>query len=112
VLPMDCLCEEHRTARRHTGLSDAPGIVALTTSSRWHCGEKRCDFRSVRCEKPARQRSSVVSEQQLGAPDSEQCTVRCAVGSSSFSPTARFVLGAINTPQLAISRCGSPRDII
>jgi hypothetical protein len=37
--------------------------------------------------------------------------VRCAEESSNFSPTTSFVLGAINTPQPAISRCGRPSII-
>jgi hypothetical protein len=78
----------------------------------------RCEVRTVRCESLRRQRSPALTGQWLGAPDKEQCAVWCTTGlsgvtaeSSGFPPTARFVLGAIKTPQPAISMCGSPRDI-
>jgi hypothetical protein len=50
----------------------------------------RCDIRSARCKKPAHQRSSAVSDQRLGAPDSEQCTVRCTTGLSRVPQRAQF----------------------
>jgi hypothetical protein len=110
VLPTDCLCEEHRTVRWHTGLSGAPGTGTLTASSRWHSGEKTTRLSGVKSLQ--RQRSPAMSGQWLGAPDRGHRTVRCAAESSSFSPTASFVLGAINTPPTGHSKCGSPRDIL
>jgi hypothetical protein len=100
----------------HAGLSSAPGTVVLTASSRWHCGEKTTGLFGVESglsgvKSLQRQRSPAVAGQRLGAPDNEQCIVRCAAESSSFSPTARIVLGAINTPQPAILKFESPSNI-
>jgi hypothetical protein len=118
----DCLVA-HQTVRcPHDGLSDAPGTSAPTASSRWHSeGDHRtvrCGVQTVRCESLLCQRSPALIGKRLGAPDKEQCAVRCTTRlfgvtaeSSSFPPTARFVLGAINTPQPGISWCGIPRDI-
>jgi hypothetical protein len=68
-------------------------------------GTRREDHRTVRYESLWCQRSPALTGQRLGAPDREQCAVRCTTGlfgvtaeSSSFPPPARFVLGAINTP--------------
>jgi hypothetical protein len=130
VLPADCLRMEHRTVRWHTGLSgahtpDCP-VHQGTAAQRLVPGGTRredrrtvrCEDRSVRCEKPAA--PTVTCSDRATARRTGQATVRCPVHhrtvrcdteSSSFSPTALFVLGAINTPQPAISKCGSPRDI-
>ena len=103
VLPADCLCVEHRTVRcPHAGLSGAPGNSSPTASSRWH-SEK--DHRTVRCKKPAaptvtcsdRATARRTGHATVRCPVHHR-TVRCAAESSSFSPTALFVLGAINTP--------------
>jgi hypothetical protein len=74
-----------------SGASDCPvhqGTVAPTTSSRWHSGENTIGLSGVTsgvsCVKILCQRSTAVSDQRLGAPDSEQCTVRCAVESTTF----------------------------
>jgi hypothetical protein len=68
----------------YAGLSSAPGTVALTASSRWHYGEKTTRLYGVKSGvsdvKILRERSLVVSDQRLGAPDSEQCTVQCTTG--------------------------------
>jgi hypothetical protein len=72
----------------HAGLSGAPGIGTLTASSRWHYGEKTTgsgvESRLSGVKILQRQRSPVVSGQWLGAPDSEQCTVRCVVESTTI----------------------------
>jgi hypothetical protein len=115
VLTADCLCEEHRTVRWHTGLSSAPGTVALTTSSRWHYGEKNT---TVRCEKPAapmvtcrgRTTARRTGHSTLRCPVHHQ-TVRCATESSSFSPTARIVLGGYKYTPTSHSQVGSPNNI-
>ena len=103
VLPADCLCVEHRTVRWHTGLSgahtpDCP-VHLGTAAQRLVPGGTR----SLR-----RQRSpALTGVGQATARRTGQATVRCPVHhrtvrcdteSSSFSPTALFVLGAINTP--------------
>jgi hypothetical protein len=108
VLPADCLCVEHRTVRWHTGLSGAPGTSAQRLvpggTKREEHQTVRCEVRTVRCESLGRQRSPALTDQRLGAPDKEQCAVQCTTElsgvtaeSSSFSPTATFVLGDINT---------------
>jgi hypothetical protein len=78
----------------------------------------RCEDRTVRCEKLVaptvtcsdRAMARCTGQATVRCPVHHQ-TIRCGTESSSFSPTALFVLGAINTPQPAISKCGSPRDI-
>jgi hypothetical protein len=85
----------------------------------------QCEVRTVRCKKvcaptvtcsdrPMARRTGQGTVRSLV----HHMTVRCTTGlsgvtaeSSNFPPTATFVLGAINTPQPAISMCGSPRDI-
>jgi hypothetical protein len=84
--------EDHRTVRWHTGLSGVEKPAAPTVTCSDRATARRTGQATVRC--PVHHR-----------------TVRCDTESSSFSPTAIFVLGAINTPQPAISKCGSPRDI-
>jgi hypothetical protein len=100
----------------HAGLSGAPGTETLTTSSRWHCGEKTTGLfgvefglsgvKSLRCQPTARRTGQ-------GAPDCpmHHRIVWYAAESSNFSLTTSFVLGDINTPQPAIPKCGSSRDI-
>jgi hypothetical protein len=117
VLPADCLCVEHRTVRWHTGLSgvhtpDCP-VHQGTAAQRLVPGGTRredhrtvrCEDRTVRCGKPAA--PTVTCSDRATARRTGQATVRCLVHhrtvrctteSSSFSPTALFVLGAINTP--------------
>jgi hypothetical protein len=130
VLPADCLCVEHRTVRWHTGLSGAHTpdcLVHQETAAQWLVpgGTRREDHRTVRCEdrtvrcgKPAA--PTVTCSGRATARRTGQAivpcpvhhrTVWCAAESSSFSPTALFVLGAINTPQPAISKYGSPSNI-
>jgi hypothetical protein len=107
----------HQTVRcPHAGLSGAPWNSSPTASSRWHPERRPPDrpvwapdcpvWKSLRC-----QQSSALRGQRLGAPDMLQCAVRCAAENCSFSPTARIVLGAINTPHPAIWKCGSPSNI-
>jgi hypothetical protein len=117
VLPADCLCVEHRTVRWHTGLSgahtpDCPvhqGIIAQRLvpggTRREDHRTVRCDDRTVRYGKPAA--PTVTYSDRATARRTGQATVRCPVHHrtvrcdterSSFSPTALFVLGAINTP--------------
>jgi hypothetical protein len=110
VLPADCLCVEHQTVRWHTGLSgshkpDCPMHQGTAAQRLVPGGTRREDHRTVWCESLRRQQSPALTGQRLGAPDSEQCAVRCTTGlsdvtaeSSSFPPTAIIVLGAINTP--------------
>jgi hypothetical protein len=129
---------EHRTVRcPHAGLSGAHTpdypVHQGTTAQRLVPGGTRredhrtvrCEDRTVRCEKvcaPTVTCSDIPTARRTG-----QGTVRCpvhhwivrcttglsgvTVESSSFPPTATFVLGAINTPQPAISKCGSPSNI-
>jgi hypothetical protein len=68
-------------------------------------GTQREDQRTVRCGKPAA--PTVTCSDRAMARHTGQATMRCPVHhrtvqcdaeSSSFSPTALFVLGAINTP--------------
>jgi hypothetical protein len=117
VLPADCLCVEHRTVRWHTGLSgahtpDCPVHQGTATQRLVPGGTRRedhwivrCEDRTVRCEKPVA--PTVTCSDKATARRTGQATVRCLVHhrtarcdteSSSFSPTAIFVLGAINTP--------------
>jgi hypothetical protein len=65
----------------------------------------RCEDRTVQCGKPVA--PTVTCSDRATARRTGQVTVRslvhhrtvrCATESSSFSPTALFVLGAINTP--------------
>jgi hypothetical protein len=79
-------------------------------------GTWREDHRTVRCESLWRQRSPALTGQRLGAPDKEQCAVRCTTGlssvtveSSNFPPTARFVLGAINTAPTGYFQVWEPK---
>jgi hypothetical protein len=124
VLPVDCLCVEHRTVWWHIGLSgahtpDCPLHQGTAAQRLVPGGTRREDYRTVQCRKPAA--PTVTCSDRATARRTGQATVRCpvhhrtvrcAAESSSFSPTALFVLGAINTPpQPAISKCGSPRDI-
>jgi hypothetical protein len=130
VLPANCLCVEHRTVWWHTGLSgahtpDCPVHLGTAAQRLVPSGTRRQDHRTIRCEdrtvrcgKPAAPTvtcSDRATARRTGQAtvrcSMHQRTVRCAAESSNFSPTALFVLGAINTPQPAISRCGSPRDI-
>jgi hypothetical protein len=108
---------EHRTVRWHTGLSgahtsDCP--VHQGTAAQWLVpgGTRREDHRTVRCKdrtvqcgKPAA--PTVTCSDRAMARRTGHATVRCSVHhrtvrcdaeSSSFSPMALFVLGAINTP--------------
>jgi hypothetical protein len=130
VLPADCLCVEHRTVRWHTGLSGAhtpdylvhQGIAAQRLvpggTRREDHRTVRCEDRIVRCGKPVaptvtcsdRATTRRTGQAIVRCPVHRR-TVRCAAESSSFSPTALFVLGAINTPQPAIYKCGSPSNI-
>jgi hypothetical protein len=117
VLPADCLCVEHRTVLWHIGLSGAHTpdcLVHQGTAAQWLVlgGTRRedhrtvrCEVRTVRCGKPAA--PMVTCSNRVTARRTRQATmlcpvhhrtVRCAAESSSFSPTALFVLGAINTP--------------
>jgi hypothetical protein len=68
-------------------------------------GTRREDHRTVRCGKPAA--PTVTCSDRATSSRTGQATVRwrvhhrtvrCAAESSSFSPRALFVLGAINTP--------------
>jgi hypothetical protein len=73
-----------RTVWWHTGLSGAPGTIALMASSRWHYGEKTTRLSGVKSRvsglKSLRERSPTVLDQRLSALDSEQCTIRCTTG--------------------------------
>jgi hypothetical protein len=117
VLPADCLCVEHRTVRWHTGLSGAHTLDYLvhqgTAAQRLVPGGTRredhqtvrFEDRTVRCGKHAapmvtcsdRATARRIEHSTVRCPVHHR-TVRCAAKSSSFSPTALFVLGAINTP--------------
>jgi hypothetical protein len=117
VLPAECLCMEHRTVRWHTGLSgahtpDCPVHQGTAAQRLVPDGTQREDHRTVRCEdqtvwcgKPAA--PTVTCSDRATARRTGQATVRCpvhhrivryAAESISFSPTALFVLGALNTP--------------
>jgi hypothetical protein len=93
----------------HAGLSGAPGNRSPMASSRWHCGEKSTGLSGVT--------SGVSGVKSLRANGHLQCqtnglahrTMNNAMSGAppncpvchkehSFSPTARFVLGPINTP--------------
>jgi hypothetical protein len=109
VLPADCLCMAHRTVRWHTGLSgvhtpDCPVHQGTAAQRLVPGGTRREDHRTVRCEKSAV--PTVIGSDRATARRTGQGTVRCpvhtglsgvTVESSSFPPTAIFVLGAINT---------------
>jgi hypothetical protein len=117
VLPADCLCVEHRTVRWHTGLSgahtpDYPVHQGIAAQRLVPGGTRREDHRTVRCEvwivrcgkraAPTVTCSDRATARRTGQA-TERClvhhrTVRCVAESSSFSPMALFVLGAINTP--------------
>jgi hypothetical protein len=110
VLPADCLCVEHRTVWWHTGLSGAHTpdcLVHQGTAAQWLVpgGTRREDHRTVRCGKPAS--PTVTCFEWATARRTRHATVRCpvhhltiwcAAESNNFSPTALFVLGAINIP--------------
>jgi hypothetical protein len=114
---VDCLCVEHRTVRRHTGLSGAhtsdcpvhqepqPQRLVPGGTRREDHRTVRCEVWTVRCESLRCQRSLALTDQWLGTPDKEQYDVRCTTRlsgvtakNSSFPPTATFVMGPINTP--------------
>jgi hypothetical protein len=117
VLPADCLCVEHRTVQWHTRLSgahtpDCP-VHQGTAAQRLVPGGTRredhwtvrCEDRTIRCGKPAVPTvtcSDRATTRHIGQATVRYLvhhrTVRCDAESSSFSPTALFVLGAINTP--------------
>jgi hypothetical protein len=104
------------------GLSDAPGTVAPTASSRWHYGENTtrlssatfrvsgvksmCTIGRLQCQTNGLAHRTVNSALSGAPPDCPVCRRE-----HNFSPTASFVLGAINTPQPAISMCESPSNI-
>jgi hypothetical protein len=126
ALPTDCLYVEHRTVRWHTPEYGAPGNSSPMASSRWHPERRPPDcpvaHRTVRCGKPVvptvtcSNRGSDRATARRTGQATMRCpmlhrTVRCAAESSSFSPTATIVLGAINTPQPAILKCGSSSNI-
>jgi hypothetical protein len=105
----------------HAGLFGAPGTVALTTSSRWHCGEKTTGLSGV--ESLQHQRSPVVAGQWLGAPDTQQCAVRCSTrlfGAPPDCPVCRReqqlfsngynCVGAINTPPTGHFKVWEPKQ--
>jgi hypothetical protein len=111
VLPVDCLCVEHRTVRcPHAGLSgahtpDCPVHQGTAAQRLVLGGTRREDHWTIRCEKPMA--PTVTFSHRATARRTGQATVRCPVHhrtvrcdteSNSFSPTALFVLGAINTP--------------
>jgi hypothetical protein len=121
VLPADCLCVKHRTVRcQHAGLSGAPGNAAQRLVPG---GTRREDHRTVRCEdwtvrcgKPAAPTvtgSDRTTTRHTGHATVRypvhQRTVRCTAESSSFSPTALFVLGAINTPPTSHFQVWEPK---
>jgi hypothetical protein len=107
----------------HTGLSgahmsDCPVHQGTAAQQLVPDGTQREDHQTIRCGKPAA--PTVTCSDRATARHTGQATVRCpvhhrtvrcATERSSFSPTALFVLGAINTPQPTNSKCGSPRDI-
>jgi hypothetical protein len=107
----------------HTRLSGAPGTVALMASFRWHRGGKTTGLSSVKFGLSGAKSLHANGHlrwqtQRLGAPDrgtglSGDPTGRSGAPqkAATFPPTVSFVLGAINTPQPAISKRGSPRDI-
>jgi hypothetical protein len=121
VLPVDCLCVEHRTVRcPHAGLSGAPGNRSPTASSRWHPERRPPDclvaHQTVRCGKPTA--PTITCSDRATTRRTGQATVRCLVHhrtvrcdteSSSFSPTATFVLGAINTPPTSHFQVWEPK---
>jgi hypothetical protein len=93
-----------------TGLSgahtpDCPVHQGTTAQRLVLGGTRREDHRTVRCEKPMaptitfsdRATARRTGQATVHCPVHHQ-TVRCDIESISFSPTALFVLGAINTP--------------
>jgi hypothetical protein len=98
----------------HAGLSGAPGNYSPTASlvalvERSH-RTVRCDVQTIRCKSLQRQRPPVCQIQRLCAPD--RCTGLSGVPqSSSFSPTARIVLGPINTTTTVHFNVWSPSNI-
>jgi hypothetical protein len=109
VLPIDYLCEEHRTVR--CTRNSSPNGWFQVAPWREHHRTIRCEVWTVRCIKPAHQRSLALINLTARRTRQGHQTVRCTTESSSFPPTASFVLGAINTPQPAISKCRIPREI-
>jgi hypothetical protein len=87
---------EHRTIRCHTtGLYGAPGNSIPTASSWWYCGGSH---RTVQCKRTASMVTCQRQIQWLVAHRTGHQTVRCAVESSSFSPTTIFELAPIYSP--------------
>jgi hypothetical protein len=77
----------------------------------------RCEDRTVQYEKPVA--PTVTCSDRATAKRTRQATVRCLVHhrtvrcdteSSSFSPTALFVLGAINTPPTGHFQVSEPKQ--
>jgi hypothetical protein len=76
----------------------------------------RCEDQTVRCRKPAvptvtcsdRAMARRAGHATVRCPVHHR-TVRCAAESSSFSPTALFVLGAINTPPTSHFQVWEPK---
>jgi hypothetical protein len=124
------MCCHRRTVRSrapdcpvpHAGLSGAPGTTVWCHTSDCPVHQElqpqrlvpggtrredhwtvRCDVRTVRCEKVCA--PTVTCSDRLTARRTGQGhrTVRCNTESSSFPRTTIFVLGAIITPQPAIS---------
>jgi hypothetical protein len=116
VLPVDCLCVEHRTVRWHTGLfgahtSDYPVHHGTAAQRLVPGGTQRkdhrtvwCEHQTVRCEKPVAPTvtcSDKATTRRTGQA-TVRClvhhrTVRCAAENCSFSPTAILELGPIYT---------------
>ena len=113
----------------HTGLSgahmlDCPVHQGTTAQRLVPGGTRREDHRTVRCEdrivrcgKPAA--PTVTCSDRATARRTGQATVRCpvhhrtvrcAAESNNFSPTALFVLGAINTPPTGHSLGWEPKQ--
>jgi hypothetical protein len=99
--------EDHQTVR--CGKPAAPTVTCFDRATARHTGHAtvRCPVhhRTIRCGKPAA--PTVTCSDRATARRTGQATVRCpvhhrtaqcATENSSFSPTALFVLGAINTP--------------
>jgi hypothetical protein len=92
----------------HAELSGAPRNSSPTASSRWHCGEKTTGLSGVKSglsgvkilRTNGHLRCQIQWAHQTGELDCSMThrTVRYAAESSSFSPTASFVLWATNTP--------------
>jgi hypothetical protein len=128
VLLAGCLCVEHRTVRWHTGLSgahtsDCPVHQGTTAQRLVPGGTRREDHWTVRCGKPAA--PTITCSDRATARHTGQATmccpvhhriVQCTTGlsgvpqrSNNFSPTALFVLGAINTPPIGHFQVWEPK---